>query len=157
MQWLDTLEGFDGYRIRKLRMKPCRVGGFRLVARAHRVVRPCTVVANVNGMMAGKAASYKQVRCINQAKRGMLALNVEWLGMGQLNAPGMGHYRMNQLDLCGTSGLAPFYLAMQRGLDLLLEHPHADAQRAWWLGFPVVVGKRSSSAHWIPASRWPIR
>ena len=27
---------------------------------------------------------------------------------------------MNQLDLCGTSGLAPLYLDMKRGLDVLL-------------------------------------
>ncbi len=36
---------------------------------------------------------------------------------------------MNQLDLCGTSGLAPFYLSMKRGLDILLDHPNADPQR----------------------------
>ena len=36
----------------------------------------------------GKAADYKQIRCINLAKRGMLALNVEWLGMGQLRGAG---------------------------------------------------------------------
>ena len=59
----------------------------------------------------------------------MIALNVEWLGMGQLNTEGFVHYRMNQLDLCGTGGIAPFYLAMERGLDLLLDHPHADPQR----------------------------
>jgi hypothetical protein len=85
---------------------------------------------NVNGHDGdGKAAKYKQIRCINQAKRGMLALNVEWLGMGQLNGDGYMHYRMNQLDLCGTAGIAPFYLAMQRGLDVLLSHEHADPER----------------------------
>ena len=36
---------------------------------------------------------------------------------------------MNQLDLCGTSGLAPFYLAMKRGLDVLLAHENADPTR----------------------------
>ncbi|MBP85278.1 MAG: hypothetical protein CMJ64_00950 [Planctomycetaceae bacterium] len=89
------------------------------------------VVMNVNGhdRPNGKAAKYKQLRCINQAKRGMIALNVEWLGMGQLHAEGFGHYRMNQLDLCGTGGIAPFYLAMERGLDVLLSHEHADPER----------------------------
>ncbi|MCP4172507.1 MAG: hypothetical protein GY758_17230, partial [Fuerstiella sp.] len=72
---------------------------------------------------------YKQLRCINQAKRGMLALNVEWLGMGQLAGPGFSHYSMNQLNLCGTSGLAPFFLAMSRGLDILLQHKNADPAR----------------------------
>ena len=88
------------------------------------------MVLNVNGHdPLGKAAVYKQIRCINLAKRGMLALNVEWLGMGQLRTPGFAHGRMNQLDLCGTSGLAPFYLAMERALDVVLKHPYADADR----------------------------
>ena len=63
------------------------------------------------------------------AKRGMIALNLEWFGMGQLRTPGFAHYKLNQLDLCGTSGLAPFYLAMKRGLDILLAHPNADPSR----------------------------
>lgn len=88
------------------------------------------VVLNVNGHdSAGKAAGYKQLRCINLAKRGMIALNVEWLGMGQLRNPGNNHGAMNQLDLCGTSGIAPFYLAMTRALDVLLAHRHADRKR----------------------------
>ena len=36
---------------------------------------------------------------------------------------------MNQLDLCGVSGIAVHFLAQQRGLDLLLSHPHADTSR----------------------------
>lgn len=88
------------------------------------------VVLNVNGHDgAGKAADYKQTRCINQALKGMIALNVEWVGMGQLRGEGFSHARMNQLDLCGTSGLAPFYLNMARGLDVLLDHPNADPKR----------------------------
>ena len=42
--------------------------------------------------------------------------------MGQLRSPGNRHSAMNQLDLCGSSGLAPFYLSMSRGLDILLAH-----------------------------------
>lgn len=84
----------------------------------------------VNGHdLVGKATPYKQIRCINLAKRGIISLNIEWLNMGQLNAPTFNHYAMNQLDLCGVSGLAPFYLSMSRGLDLLLALPNADAQR----------------------------
>ena len=60
----------------------------------------------------GKAVAYKQIRCINLAKRGMFALNVEWFAHGPAQgSTGYSHGRMNQLDLCGTSGLAPFYLA----------------------------------------------
>jgi dienelactone hydrolase len=89
------------------------------------------VIMNVNGHVGkpGKSVDYKQIRCINQAKRGMLALNVEWIGMGQLSTDGFSHARMNQLDLCGTSGLAPFFLSMKHGLDLLLSLPHADPAR----------------------------
>ena len=36
---------------------------------------------------------------------------------------------MNQLDLCGASGLAPFYLSMSRALDVLLALPNADPER----------------------------
>src|SRR5262249_33738818 len=85
---------------------------------------------NVNGHDGnGKAAPYKQIRCINLAKRGILALNVEWLGMGQLRGTDYGHGRMNQIDLCGTSGLAPFYLNLKPGLDVLLSLENADPQR----------------------------
>jgi hypothetical protein len=58
-----------------------------------------------------------------------VVLNPEWLNMGQLRGENFAHYRMNQLDLCGTSGLAPFYLAMSKGIDVLLAHPNADSTK----------------------------
>jgi hypothetical protein len=64
----------------------------------------------------------------------MLALNIEWLGMGQLQGDGFAHNRMDQLDLCGTSGLAVFYLVMERALDLLVDLPHADVERVGMAG-----------------------
>ncbi|HEY2950951.1 MAG TPA: hypothetical protein VGK40_00125, partial [Verrucomicrobiae bacterium] len=57
------------------------------------------------------------------------ALNPEWIGMGQLNGKDYQHDKMNQLDLCGTSGVSPFYQAMARGLDVLLAHKYADPNR----------------------------
>ena len=88
------------------------------------------VVLNVNGHDAqGKAADYKQIRCINQAKRGMLSLNVEWYGMGQLKGKGYGHGQINAIDLCGTSGIALHYEMLRRGIDVLLMHPSADQGR----------------------------
>ncbi len=85
---------------------------------------------NVNGHDGnGKAAAYKQMRCINQAKRGMFALDVEWLGMGQLSGDGYTHSRIVELDLCGTSGVALHYLALSRAIDLLLALPEADPSR----------------------------
>jgi hypothetical protein len=132
VEFLETIEGGPEYRIRKLRYEA--VPGMWIPALLYEPKKldgKVPVVLNVNGhdRKDGKAADYKQARCINQAKRGMLALNVEWLGMGQLQSDGNTHYRLNQLDLCGTSGLAPFYLSMSRGLDLLLAHEHADPNR----------------------------
>ena len=131
--WLETMEGGPGYRIRKLRYEA--VPGFWIPAILYEpeiLLRnaKAPVALNVNGHEGiGKSVPYKQARCINQVKRGMIVLNPEWIGMGQLNSTNYQHYRMNQLDLCGTSGLAPFYLAMSRGLDVLLDHPNADPAR----------------------------
>jgi dienelactone hydrolase len=131
VKFLDTIPGGPGYRIRKLRYEA--LPGLWIPALLYEPdsltgkVPVCLAVNGHDGK--GKAAPYKQERCINLAKRGILTLNVEWLGMGQLRTPGFTHYRMNQLDLCGTSGLAPFYLSMARGLDLLLSLPNADPKR----------------------------
>ncbi len=59
----------------------------------------------------------------------MIALNVEWFGMGQLRTDNFAHYRLNQIDLCGTSGYGAFYLSMKRALDVLLSHENADPER----------------------------
>lgn len=129
VEWLDTIAGGPGYRIKKLRFEALPgVWIPALLYEPEQMSGKVPVVLNVNGHdRNGKAADYKQIRCINQAKRGMLALNLEWLGMGQLGT--FSHAYMNQLDLCGTSGLAPFYLSMKRGLDVLLGHPNADPAR----------------------------
>jgi hypothetical protein len=131
IEWQGTIEGGEGYKIRKARYEA--VPGLWIPALLYEPTSPpakIPVMLAVNGHdPKGKAAGYKQTRCINLAKRGMLVLNVEWYGMGQLAGAGLGHYRMNQLDLCGTSGIAPFYLAMTRGIDLLLSRPGADPTR----------------------------
>src|SRR5262245_20679066 len=131
VEWLETVPDGPGYRIRKLRYEALPgVWIPALLYEPEKLDGKVPVILNVNGHDGnGKAANYKQIRCINQAKRGMLALNVEWLGMGQLNSAGYAHGRMNQLDLCGTGGIAPFYLCMSRGLDVLLSHGHADPDR----------------------------
>jgi hypothetical protein len=131
VEWLDTIEGGPGYHIRKLRYEA--LPGLwipALLYQPDKVSAKMPVHLAVNGHDGnGKAAPYKQIRCINLAKRGIASLNVEWLGMGQLRTEGFVHARMNQLDLCGVSGLAPFYLSMSRGLDILLALPNADASR----------------------------
>jgi hypothetical protein len=136
VEWLDTIAGGPGYHIKKLRFEA--VPGLwipALLYEPEQLKGSVPIVLNVNGHDSkGKAAPYKQIRCINLAKRGMLALNTEWLGMGQLQGDGFAHNRMNQLDLCGTSGLAVFYLVMERALDLLIDLPHADADRVAMAG-----------------------
>jgi dienelactone hydrolase len=131
VKWLETIEGGPGYHIRKLRYEA--LPGLWIPALLYEpdgLAGKVPAILNVNGHeVRGKAAPYKQIRCINMAKRGMLALNVEWLGLGQLATEGFRHGHMNQLDLCGTSGLAPFYLALERALDLLLSLEHADPER----------------------------
>jgi dienelactone hydrolase len=131
VEWLETIETDKGYRIRKLRFEA--IPGLWVPALLYeptQLTGKVAVVLNVNGHEKdGMATPYIQERCINIAKRGMIALNPEWLGRGQLNTKGFEHYRMNQLDLLGTTGLSVFYLSLKRSLDVLLSLDHADAQR----------------------------
>ena len=131
VEWLDTIPGGPGYRIKKLRYEA--LPGMWIPALLYvpdKLSGKVPAVLNVNGhSREGKVYHPKQLRCINLAKRGILALNVEWVGMGQLNTPGFNHASMNQLDLCGSSGLAPFYLSMSRALDLLINHENADPEK----------------------------
>lgn len=133
VEMFDVVKGTEGYTLKKLRYEI--LPGFWIPALLYEPIGlkegdKVPVSLAVNGHdRNGKAADYKQIRCINMAKRGMIVLNVEWLGMGQLNIPGNAHGAMNQLDLCGTGGLAPFYLSMSRGLDILLDHKNADPKR----------------------------
>ena len=131
VEWMDTLPGGPGYRLRKLRYEA--VPGMWIPAVLYEPLHlegKVPVVLNVNGHDGeGKAAEYKQRRCIHMARHGVIALNTEWFGMGQLSSTNNLHYRMNQLDLCGTSGLAPFHMAMRKALDILLDHPNADKKR----------------------------
>lgn len=131
IEWLETLPGGPGYRLKQVRFEA--LPGLWIPALLYEPEKlsgkvPATL--NVMGHEGGgKDVEYQQIRCINLAKRGMLALNVEWFNFGQLKGTNYHHGRMNQLDLCGTSGLAPFYLALERGLDVLLSHPNADSKR----------------------------
>jgi hypothetical protein len=129
-EWLGEIDAGE-YRIKRLRYEA--VPGMwvcGLLYEPKKLSGKTPVAMHVNGHdRDGKAAKYKQIRCINFVKRGMLVLNLEWFNMGQLRSPEFDHYRLNELDLCGTSGVSCFYLAMSRGLDVLLAHPNADASR----------------------------
>lgn len=129
--WDEVIETEHGYRIRKLRFEA--LPGLWIPALLYEPSELDGVVPavlNVNGHeKIGKSAEYKQLRCINLAKRGCLAMNLEWIGMGQLRTAGLSHNHLAKLDVCGRSGLSVFFLAMQRGLDVLLAHEHTDLER----------------------------
>ena len=135
VHWGDRIETGAGYTIRKLRYE-----GYpglwvpALLYEPDQLGEKAPAVLNPNGHHAGgKAMDYKQARCINLAKRGMLALNTEFLGMGELRAD-VDHNRIAHLDLCGIAGIGVFYLLMKRGLDVLLAHPKADPERIGMTG-----------------------
>jgi dienelactone hydrolase len=142
VEWAEVLEPDSAYRIRKLRYEgypgiwvpallyePTVLG-----AKTGTSIR-VPAVLNPDGHHAGgKAMAYKQARCINLAKRGMLALNFEFIGMGQLSAS-RRHDRIAHLDLVGIEGTGIFYLIMKRALDVLLAHPNADHGRVAMTGF----------------------
>jgi dienelactone hydrolase len=127
---VGTLEG-RGYRIHKLRYEV--VPGMysaALLYEPERFSGKLPAVLNVHGHgPGGKAVEHKQKRCINEARRGMLALSLEWLGFGELSSPENDHSFVGHLDLAGANGLGLFYLEMRRGLDYLYNDPRVDRSR----------------------------
>ena len=139
-EWVDAPPAFEdlgyipsgtGYRLRKLRFQI--VPGFQGTALLYEPMSlegKVPAILNVNGHEAeGKAMEYIQKRCINQARQGILALNLEWIGMGELGTPENLHWNEAYLDLAGANGLGVMYLEMRRGLDYLWQHPHVDRKR----------------------------
>ncbi len=134
---LGDAGGGPGYRIHKLRYEI--IPGFWTSAVLYLpdpLHAPAPAVLNVNGHVGpgGKAIEFKQKRCINYALRGMVALNLEWLNMGELRAPGNDHHYGVHMDVVGTTGVGLFYLAMRRGLDYLASNPNVDAKRIGMTG-----------------------
>jgi len=129
-QQVGTLEG-RGYRIRKLRYEvvPGMYSAALLYEPEH-ISGKMPAVLNVHGHgSGGKAVEHKQKRCINQARRGMLALSLEWFGFGELSSPENDHSFVGHLDLAGANGLGLFYIEMRRGLDYLYNDPRVDQAR----------------------------
>jgi dienelactone hydrolase len=129
---VGTIETHQGYRLRKLRYEV--VPGFQSVAilyEPEKLQGKVPAILNVNGHVGpmGKAVEYKQKRCINFAKHGIVALNLEWLAFGELRAEGNQHWYGAHLDLVGANALGLFLLEMRRGLDYLCDHPSVDRNR----------------------------
>ncbi len=135
VEWRGVIETGTGYRIRTLRYEG--YPGMWIPALLYEptgLKGKVPAVLNPNGHhRGGKAMDYKQARCINLAKRGMLALNAEFVGMGELQGSAF-HMQQGHVDLCGVAGVGVMYLAMKRGLDVLLAHRHADPERVAMTG-----------------------
>ncbi len=137
--WIDSPPKFEragvieghGYRIVKLRYEI--VPGFEstaLLYEPEHMTGKMPAILDVNGHgPGGKAVEHKQKRCINQARRGIIALSPEFIGYGELSAPGNEHNNIGLLDLAGDNGMGLFYLAMRRGLDYLYNDPDVDRSR----------------------------
>ena len=128
--WGRVLEPDPAYRIRKLRYEI--FPDYWIPALLYEPTGgsgTLPVVLNPNGHHSGgKACIYKQLRCANLARRGVLALNMEFIGMGELQSDRV-HNNIALLNLTGLAGVGLFYLALKKGLDILLAHDRADANR----------------------------
>jgi dienelactone hydrolase len=137
--WVDSAPKFEkvgvierkGYRIVKLRYEI--VPGFEstaLLYEPEHMTGKMPAILDVNGHgPGGKAVEHKQKRCINQARRGIIALSPEFINFGELSAPGSEHSNIGLLDLAGDNGLGLFYLSMRRGIDYLYNDPDVDRSR----------------------------
>jgi hypothetical protein len=128
---VEVIETDKGYRLRKFRYEI--VPGFwsgAILYEPDTIRGKVPAILNVIGHEPnGNAAEYEQKRCINFAKRGILALSLSWMGYGQFAQPEDVHDYGAALDLTGTSGVGFFYLSMRRGLDFLASLPQADLAR----------------------------
>lgn len=142
---VGVIETHQGYRLRKLRYEV--VPGLQSVAilyEPEKLEGKAPAILNVNGHVGptGKAVEYKQKRCINFAKHGIVALNLEWFAFGELRAEGNQHWYGAHLDLVGANALGIFLLEMRRGLDYLYDHPSVDRNRIGVTGLSGGDGKR---------------
>jgi hypothetical protein len=140
-EWVDAPLKFEdaglipsgpGYKIRKLRYEI--VPGFwssAILYEPDPLPAKAPAILNVNGHVGppGKSVEYKQKRCINQARQGILSLNLEWFSYGELDHPHNVHWFGAHIDLAGANAVGLFYLAMRKGLDYLYDHPNADRAR----------------------------
>jgi dienelactone hydrolase len=139
-EWIETgprfeqtevIETSHGYRVRKYRYEI--VPGFESTAILYepdRLSGRVPAILNFTGHEPlGNLTEYEQKRCINFAKRGILALSLGWPGLGELGQQKNNHDFAGQLDLVGSNALGYFYLIIRRGLDFLTTLPNTDTKR----------------------------
>src|SRR6202034_2885221 len=121
----------NGYTVSKFRYEI--VPGFwapAILYQPEKISGRAPAILNVIGHEPmGEAAEYEQKRCINFAKRGIVALSLGWVGFGELSGKGNDHDDAGALDLVGSNALGFFYLGMRRGLDYLASLPEVDTTR----------------------------
>jgi dienelactone hydrolase len=139
-EWIDSAPRFEqtdviqtthGYRVRKYRYEI--VPGFEstaLLYEPEQLNGRVPAILNLTGHEPlGNLTEYEQKRCINLAKRGILALSLGWPGLGELGQQENNHDFAGQLDLVGSNSLGYFYLVIRRGLDFLATLPNTDQER----------------------------
>jgi dienelactone hydrolase len=139
-EWIDSAPKFEemgiietshGYRIHKLRFEV--VPGFESTALLYEPAKVSGRVPAILNLLGhepeGIGVEYEQKRCINFAKRGIVALDLEFIGFGELANPENAHDFAAQLNLVGSNALGIFYLSMRRGLDYLSGLPEVDTTR----------------------------
>ncbi|MGP8268577.1 MAG: alpha/beta hydrolase family protein [Terracidiphilus sp.] len=135
-QQVGATESGNGYRVTKFRYEI--VPGFdapAILYEPDKLSGHAPAILNVIGHEPmGNAAEYEQKRCINFAKRGVIALSLGWVGFGELHLKGNDHDDAAALDLVGSNALGFFYLSMRRGLDYLASLPQVDESRLGMTG-----------------------
>ena len=139
-EWIDSslrfeqtevIETSHRYRLRKYRYEI--VPGFASTAILYEPAQlngRVPAILNLTGHEPlGNLTEYEQKRCINFAKRGILALSLGWPGLGELGQQENNHDFAGQLDLVGSNSLGFFYLIIRRGLDFLATLPNTDPMR----------------------------
>jgi dienelactone hydrolase len=145
-EWVDSSPKFEdlglipsgkGYTRRKLRYEV--VPGFwsaAILYEPENLHGPAPAVLNVTGHVGpeGKSIEYEQKRCINFALQGIIALELDWLGHGELSAEHNQHWYEGHLDLVGANAEGLVYLEMRRGLDYLYGLSTVDRNRIGMTG-----------------------
>ncbi len=130
--WGETIAGGPGYTIKKLRYEAVPDLWVPALLYEPTVFKeqkvPVSLAVNGHDHL-GKAARLQATAMHQPGQAGHDRPQHGIPGDGRVERPDYDHTRMNQIDLCGTSGVSTFYLAMSRGLDILLAHEHADPSR----------------------------
>ncbi len=145
VEWGDVIEPESRYRIRKLRYET--LPDYWIPALLYEpigtVLGKRAAVLNADGHHdAGNAASYKQIRCVNLALRGVVALSFEFVGMGELGGDSdydrdVGaslHSNLGAHELVGIGAPAVMYVAMHHALRIVIDHPDVDPERVVMTG-----------------------